>query len=158
MVTKKLPSEREQKLLETLAGCENVTNSADHFEYLNKLRDKFNSDIKKQKMRQVLEALGNEDRLLILDVLREKDRSLCELEVVLHKTQPAVSHHIKILEQCRLIKGIKHGKFTHYSIVGQEFEEAYKLIRAWYGEIKNWFGELDSNHVGKEIPKSTVND
>ena len=158
MVAKKLPLDRQQKIIETLAGCENVKDSANHYAFLTQLKAKFDKDEKKQKLKQVLEAIGNEDRLLILDTLREKDRSLCELEVVLQKTQPAVSHHIKILEECRLIKGVKHGKFTHYSIVGQEFEYAFKIFREWYGETKNWFGELDTNHIVKQMSKSSVND
>lgn len=158
MVAKKLAPDREQKLIETLASCENVKDSANHYAFLTQLKTKFEKDEKKQKLKQILEAIGNEDRLLILDTLREKDRSLCELEVVLQKTQPAVSHHIKILEECRLIKGVKHGKFTHYSIVGQEFDNAYKIFREWYGEITNWFGDLNSNRIAKQMSKSSIKD
>jgi ArsR family transcriptional regulator len=86
-------------------------------------------------------AFGNPERFLIIDSLREKDRCVCEFEGILQKTQPAVSHHIKILEQIQLIRGWKKGKFTHYSLVEKKFKEFKDLFQEWNESITNWFGQ-----------------
>jgi len=65
-------------------------------------------------------AVANKKRLIIINILKKKDRCVCELEAVLDESQPAISHHLKILENAGLIRGWKKGKFTHYDIVNEQ--------------------------------------
>ena len=51
----------------------------------------------------VFKALGNSTRLKILDSIRNKPRCICEVIPISGKSQPNVSHHIKILKNAGLI-------------------------------------------------------
>jgi len=62
-------------------------------------------------------VLGNKERLIIVAVLKDKDRCVCELEAILDKSQPSISHHLRELEKLDLIRGWKKGKFTYYSLL-----------------------------------------
>ena len=46
----------------------------------------------------VFKALGNSTRLRILDSIKNKPRCICEIIPLTGKSQPNVSHHIKILK------------------------------------------------------------
>jgi DNA-binding transcriptional ArsR family regulator len=50
--------------------------------------------------------------------LIEKQGSLNATQIIekVHLSQPAVSHHLKILLEAKLIKADKKGKEVHYSI------------------------------------------
>ena len=58
----------------------------------------------------------------MFNALKEKDRCVCELEVILNKSQPSISHHLRILEGAGLIRGWKKGKFTYYGIERNNFK------------------------------------
>ena len=131
----------DKKLLVTLSNCEDIEDCATYIQKLMQIKEEMNQDPKKKVLKNMLTAFGNSDRFLILDCLREKDRCVCELEGILRKTQPAVSHHIRILENVHLIQGWKKGKFTHYSLVEKKFKEFLELWTEWSNSIKNWFGQ-----------------
>ena len=131
---------RKQKIIDTLASCDTFGDPALFYADLIEKRANFDDDPDKKYMIAVLEAFGNSDRFLILDMIRQKDRCVCELEAILAKSQPAVSHHLKILEQCNLIQAIKVGKFSHYSLKKKEFDHFLGLWNSWFSEISNWFG------------------
>lgn len=73
-------------------------------------------------------ALGNRERLKIIVALKENDHCVCELEAILDKSQPSISHHLRILESVGLIRSFKKGKFTHYDLVKEEVISFVDLI------------------------------
>lgn len=143
MSSKKSP----KKIIETLSKCESIGGISKseekakiYYTNLLKLQNEFKSDLDKVKLTNLLKAFGNDDRFMLLDFLKEKDRCVCELEAVLDKTQPAISHHLRILEEQGLIQGWKKGKFTHYSLIKPRFEEFFELWQNWTIKIVNWLG------------------
>jgi ArsR family transcriptional regulator len=48
---------------------------------------------------------------------------------MLDKSQPTISHHLKILEEIGIIRGFKQGRFTHYEVIKKSFEEYSKLMK-----------------------------
>jgi ArsR family transcriptional regulator len=147
---------RKRKIIETLSKCESIDNPDVHFQNLLQIKEAFSADPEMKRFCTILEALGNEDRLLILDVLAQRDRCVCELEAILDKAQATVSHHIKILEDAGLIRGWKKGKFTHYSLVKRQVHEFRGAMVDWLDKIDNYFEDLPGkNQVepkGEEIP------
>ena len=138
---------RKQEIIEILSKCESIggidrdlVKSKEYYTKLLILRDEFDSDSEKLSLLNLLKAFGNYERFLILEFLRENNRCVCELEAVLGKTQPAVSHHLRVLEEQGLIQGWKKGKFTHYSLIKTKFEEFRELWLNWAKKISNWFG------------------
>lgn len=66
-------------------------------------------------------ALSDATRLKIIQLLTEHEMCVCEIEDRLGMSQPAISHHLRILKRAGLIAGRKSGKWTYYSINGEKF-------------------------------------
>lgn len=64
----------------------------------------------------VLRALGDQTRLRILESLLVHEQCVTDLVSELKKSQPHVSHHLKILRQAGLIEGIRDGQRICYRI------------------------------------------
>lgn len=58
----------------------------------------------------------------LIQIIKDKDYCVCELEITLNKSQPSISHHLKLLEKAELIREWKKGKFTHYSLMKEQFK------------------------------------
>jgi len=131
-------TDRARQIIETLSTCENIDDAESYYKELRRLEQSFNGDHAKLSLVQILSIIGNTERFLILDALREKDRCVCELEAILNKSQSTVSHHLKELEKVHLVQGWKKGKFTHYSLVQPKFQEILAQFTEWVEGISNW--------------------
>lgn len=132
----------QERIIETLSHCDDFGEPREYYHQLIKLREAVESDSDKQFLIQIIHAMGHRDRFLIVDTLREKDRCVCELEAIIGKSQGTISRHLKVLEDINLIKGWKHGKFTHYSLIKPIFNRFLALVNDWLGNATNWFGTL----------------
>ncbi len=65
---------------------------------------------------EILKALGESTRLQIFEMLQNGTLCGCKILEQLHITQPTLSHHMKILCDCGLVKAEKDWKWTYYSI------------------------------------------
>ena len=65
---------------------------------------------------EIFRALGDENRLRILGMLRDGEKCACRLLEVLGIGQPTLSHHMKILCDSGIVVGRKEGKWMHYRI------------------------------------------
>ena len=135
-----MKKKQREKIIATLSKCENVADAAEFYNELIQIKPAFEKNSELQTLVTILNAIGNPDRLLILTELRAKDRCVCELEAILGKTQPAVSHHIRILEDAQLIRGMKQGRFTHYALIKDTFQKIENLWEEWTAKISVWFG------------------
>lgn len=111
-----MTSADREKIIGMLCSCKGEDVGEPYFQELRKKGENLKKNEIIEKLNNFLSALGNKDRLMIVDVLKKKDLCVCELEAILDKSQPAISHHLKILEECGLIRGWKKGRFTYYSI------------------------------------------
>jgi ArsR family transcriptional regulator len=109
---------RRSKRLERLL-CSNLRSSDDLVAYAAELKtlathlaDEELIDMKTR----LLKSLANETRLKMLRLLNEREMCVCELTVALDLTQPTASHHLNILENMRLIRDRKEGKWVFYSV------------------------------------------
>lgn len=59
-------------------------------------------------------ALGDENRLRIINILMEDELCVCELEVLLLMNQSNVSRHLTKLRNCNLISSNKEAQWVHY--------------------------------------------
>ena len=85
------------------------------------------------KAARIFKAIGDENRLQILALLRGGERCACKLLEDLQISQSTLSHHMKLLCDAGLVVGRKEGKWVHYSI---EPDAAFEL-QAMLGEILN---------------------
>ena len=64
----------------------------------------------------IFKALGDDKRLQILHMLANGEKCACKLLEAFDISQPTLSHHMKILLACGLVKARREGKWAHYSI------------------------------------------
>ncbi|KUO52817.1 MAG: hypothetical protein APF76_02460 [Desulfitibacter sp. BRH_c19] len=83
-----------------------------------------------KELEQVFKALSDVTRLKIVEMVSEKEMCVYDIFQKLNISQPAVSHHLKILKQAGLIVGRKKGKWVLYSINDNK-RDFLKLIE-WY--------------------------
>lgn len=64
----------------------------------------------------ICKALGDSNRLQIVQMLSDGEKCGCKLLEAFEITQPTLSHHMKILCESGLVSDRKEGKWHHYSI------------------------------------------
>lgn len=64
----------------------------------------------------ICKALGDSNRLQIVQLLSNGEKCGCKLLEAFEITQPTLSHHIKILCSCGLVNDRKAGKWHYYSL------------------------------------------
>jgi ArsR family transcriptional regulator len=69
---------------------------------------------------RVFKALGDRTRLRMLYLLKVRELCVCEIMTALDLTQPTASHHLSILENARVIKERKDGRWVFYSLANNE--------------------------------------
>ncbi|HEY2427560.1 MAG TPA: metalloregulator ArsR/SmtB family transcription factor [Acidimicrobiales bacterium] len=78
-------------------------------------------------------ALADPARLQILSLLAaapEGEVCVCEFVAPLGKSQPTVSHHLKVLGDAGLVEGERRGKWVWYRIVGERLAALQGAIAA----------------------------
>lgn len=86
-----------------------------------------------KKMAAIFKAFADENRIQILELLRDGERCACRLLEEMKITQPTLSHHMKILCAAGIVVGRKEGKWMHYSIS----EDGLENVRNYLEELKN---------------------
>lgn len=74
---------------------------------------------------QISKALADPNRLQIIQMITDQERCACKLLEHFDITQPTLSHHMRILADCNLVKTRKDGKWSHYSM-NMDTMSAYK--------------------------------
>ena len=64
----------------------------------------------------ICKALGDSTRLQIIQMLSDGEKCGCKLLEAFEITQPTLSHHMKILNECGLVNYRKEGRWRHYSL------------------------------------------
>ena len=82
----------------------------------------------------VFRALANEDRLRLLDALRNGERCGCELMVLLDAPQSTVATHLRTLREAGLVKNRKKGKWNYYRIADGAVIDVLDLAVALRGD------------------------
>lgn len=77
----------------------------------------------------LFKALSDANRVKIVKMISERDE-LCACKILdeLGIAQPTLSHHMKVLCSCGLVKSRKEGKWMHYSLSRDALSEARSFI------------------------------
>jgi len=79
----------------------------------------------------IFKALGDPNRLQIFEMLSCCELCACDILEQFHITQPTLSHHMKILCGCGLVRARRDGKCTYYAL------DIAKLI-----QLQDFFGAI----------------
>ena len=85
--------------------------------------------MKYTKEATVFKALCDPNRLLILETLSNGGKCACKLLEDLDISQSTLSHHMKILCDAGFVASTKDGKWMHYTIDADGFEDARKILK-----------------------------
>lgn len=77
---------------------------------------------------QLLHALSDETRLGILEMLRDGERCVCELQGELDAAQSRLSFHLKVLREAGLVTDRKEGRWSYYAIAPEALAAVHDLV------------------------------
>ncbi len=75
-------------------------------------------------------ALSDETRLGIVEMLRDGERCVCDLQEALDAAQSRLSFHLRVLKDAGLVTDRKEGRWSYYTLVPDAFAEAHDFVRA----------------------------
>ena len=78
----------------------------------------------------VFRALSDATRLRVLDLLRDGERCVCELEAALDTGQSLLSFHLKTLREAGLVTYRKEGRWAHYRLSDAGLRQAHDVVAA----------------------------
>ncbi|WP_024588061.1 metalloregulator ArsR/SmtB family transcription factor [Aliihoeflea sp. 2WW] len=81
-----------------------------------------------RKASELLKALAHENRLLILCLLAEGEKSVSELEDIMRMPQAAVSQQLARLRFDRLVNTRRDGRTIYYSIASTEVSSVISTL------------------------------
>ena len=94
-----------------------------------------------KKTAAMFKAFCDENRVQILDLLRDGERCACSILDEMQITQPTLSHHMKILCDSGVVVGRKEGKWMHYSIS----EDGLEHVMHYLEELMKYTKKGDDN-------------
>lgn len=78
---------------------------------------------------QRFQALAEETRLAILQLLTEGERCVCELQAELDAAQSRLSFHLRKLKDAGLIADRRDGRWVHYRLVPEALDQLRDVLR-----------------------------
>src|SRR3954465_6787999 len=77
---------------------------------------------------ELFHALSDETRLEIIELLGRGERCVCELTGALDAAQSRLSFHLRVLKDAGIVRDRKEGRWVHYELDAEVFEEIEALI------------------------------
>jgi DNA-binding transcriptional ArsR family regulator len=99
------------------------------------------NDARQERLDRVFSALADRTRRAMLDRLAAGPARVTELAAPFAMSLPAVSRHLKLLEEARLVERRVDGRVHHCSLSG----EALQDVEGWLQQYRSfWQGSLKS--------------
>jgi len=76
---------------------------------------------------EIMKALSHENRLRILNLIKDEQLCVCEIEYVLDINQSNASRHLNKLKQANLIEGERKAQWIYYEI-NQKVIKQHKFL------------------------------
>ena len=84
---------------------------------------------------KVMKALSDTNRVKIIKMLQHKSMCVCEMQEALQISQPAVSKHLKLLEDSGLVSFKKDGLWVNYHLTDGH---SSPYVASLLGNLKHW--------------------
>lgn len=75
-------------------------------------------------------ALGDENRLMIIDLLQGGERCVCELTDALEVGQSLLSFHLRALKDAGLVTDRRDGRWSYYTLNADAFAQLEDFVGA----------------------------
>lgn len=93
--------------------------------YLDRVTTAARPPAKLDRAVTLFHALSDVTRLSILEMLRDGERCVCELQDELDAAQSRLSFHLKVLREAGLVSDRKEGRWSYYRIVPSALAEVH---------------------------------
>jgi ArsR family transcriptional regulator, arsenate/arsenite/antimonite-responsive transcriptional repressor len=97
-------------------------------------------------MQQFFQALGDNTRLRLLNLMGEQEVCVCYLVEVLRTPQPKVSRHLAYLRNAGIASARREGKWMHYRIIMPPHSGAARIL----GQTLGWLKEDKAMQADRE--------
>jgi len=87
-----------------------------HENVIEMVKKKMPQEEKLYDLAELFKVFGDTTRVKIISALFEAEMCVCDIAELLHMTQSAISHQLRVLRQARLVKHRKEGKVVFYSL------------------------------------------
>lgn len=101
--------------------------------------------MEREECTKILKALADDTRMQIFEMLRGGTLCGCKILEKLNITQPTLSHHMKVLCDCGLVKAEKDWKWTYYTLACCKLNEMIDFL----GDTKCRTGRTNKNSCKK---------
>jgi len=98
-------------------------------------------------------TLANPTRLAIMELLRDRPRSVTEISEALNQEQSMISHNLKPLERCKFVFSERRKKERFYSLNKETMEKLFKIFSYHAEKYCPTKGECLKNKALKEQKK-----
>jgi ArsR family transcriptional regulator len=94
---------------------------------------------------KVFKALGDPKRAMIVDMLSCGELCACMILEKFEMPQSTLSHHMKLLRECGLVKGREKGKWTYYSLDADTISKTKQFFSAITSDKENCICKEDAD-------------
>ena len=74
---------------------------------------------------ELFKVFGDTTRVKIISALFASEMCVCDIAELLHMSQSAISHQLRVLRQARLVKPRKEGKVVFYSLDDEHIKHIF---------------------------------
>jgi len=85
---------------------------------------------------ELLKAMANEWRLMILCQLSDGEKTVSELQSLLGLSQSALSQHLAVLRREKIVKARKHAQSVSYSLAGDDAPRVMQTLHEVFCETQ----------------------
>ncbi len=85
---------------------------------------------------ELLKAMANEWRLMILCQLSEGEKTVSELQSLLGLSQSALSQHLAVLRREKIVTARKHAQSVSYSLAGDDASRVMRTLHEVFCETR----------------------
>lgn len=96
-----------------------------HEEIVHDVREKMPVAQTLYDLAELFKILGDSTRIKIIWALDESEMCVCDLAFLLHMTQSAISHQLRVLKQSGLVKNRREGKIVFYSLIDEHVRQIF---------------------------------
>ena len=94
---------------------------------------------------RVLKALGDPKRAMIVDMLSCGELCACKILEKFEMSQSTLSHHMKLLRTCGLVKAREEGKWTYYTLDAEAVDRTKRFLHEITSDKENCICKEDKN-------------
>ena len=94
----------------------------------------------------IIKALGQENRLRILNLLNQQKLCVCELQNIMDENQSNISRHLNVLKNANIISSEKDALWIYYYLDKKTLEEYPFIVDV----LNNELGKVDYCQIDNE--------